>query len=434
MNSFTRWWEVARGEFLTGARRPGYWILLFLMGFLALGLSDGSVTIASGGGDAGDPHLTSVFGQSRVQAVMLISLGALFLAIISGLTVIRDLELKVGEVFHATRLTPREYVWGKFWGGVALFAFIWMLYLSTSIGFNHILESGRDHIGPFSLENYLFPTLLFGLPQVLLFAGVPFLIGTWTRRPLLVFLFPMVALLLCFTVLTTWSPTWLSPEVNRALMLIDPSGFRWLNETFLTVDRGVGFYNTSPLYPDAGFLVSRLLFAATGLAAVAGAAASYERRLRAGGSDSRILRLFRRRRAPTAAAPAPEASLRDLGMATRPLGSWKAALAITRSEVRDLVARPPMYFFVPLILLQAISETTLGHGPFGSRILLTPGSVADQQFNALNLLVCLLLLFYTVESLSKERNRNMHEIFCSAPVGPVRCCWARQWGTPSWPA
>ena len=341
----------------------------------------------------------------------------MFLAIISGLTVIRDIELRVVEVFHSTRLTPREYVWGKFWGGVAVFAFIWMLYLCTSIGFNHVLQSGKEHIGLFSLENYLFPLLLFGVPQILLFAGVPFLIGTWTRRPLLVFLFPMVALLLCFTVLTTWSPGWLSPEVNRALMLIDPSGFRWLNETFLTIDRGVDFYNTSPLYPDAGFVVSRLIFVATGLVAVVGAAASYERRLRVGGSDSRIVRLFRRRRAPTVAGPVPEASFKDLGMTIRPLGFWKAAIAITRSEVRDLVARPPMYFFVPLILVQAISSTALGYGFFGSRVLLTPGAVADQQLNTLNLLICFLLLFYTVESLHKERTRRMHEIFNSAPVG-----------------
>ena len=245
----------------------------------------------------------------------------------------------------------------------------------------------------------------------------PFLIGTWTRRPLLVFLFPLVALLLCFTLLTTWSPSWLSPEVNRVLMLIDPSGFRWLNETFLTIDRGVYFYNTSPLYPDAGFLVSRLIFVAAGLAAVAGAAVSYERRLRLGGSDSRIVRLFRRRRAPAVAGPVPEASFKDLGMTTRPLGFWRAAMTITRSEVRDLVARPPMYFFVPLILVQAISSTALSYGSFGSRVLLTPGAVADQQLNTLNLLICFLLLFYTVESLHKERTRRMHEIFNSAPVG-----------------
>ena len=116
MNSLTRWWEVTRREFLTGLRRPGYWILLFLMGMLALGLSDGSVTISSGGGEAGRPHLTSVFGQSRVQSILIISLSGLFLAIFSGLAVVRDIELRVGEVLHSTRLTIREYIWGKFWG------------------------------------------------------------------------------------------------------------------------------------------------------------------------------------------------------------------------------------------------------------------------------------------------------------------------------
>ena len=126
------------------------------MGFLALGLSDGSVTIASGGGEAGSPHLTSVFGQSRVQAVLIISLGGLFLAIFSGLTVIRDIELRVGEVFLATRLTVREYLWGKFWGGVAVFVFIWTLYLCVSMGFNHVLQSGKDHIGFFSLANFYY--------------------------------------------------------------------------------------------------------------------------------------------------------------------------------------------------------------------------------------------------------------------------------------
>ena len=81
------------------------------------------------------------------------------------------------------------------------------------------------------------------------------------------------------------------------------------------------------------------------------------------------------------------------------------------------MARPPIYFFVPLILFQAISTTALGYGYFGARILLTPGTVAEQQVNTLNLLICFLLLFYTVESLHKERNRRMHEIFSSAPVG-----------------
>ena len=104
-------------------------------------------------------------------------------------------------------------------------------------------------------------------------------------------------------------------------------------------------------------------------------------------------------------------------MATRPIGFWKAARVIARSEIRDLVVRPGMYLFVPLILFQVLSTTVLAIGPFNSRILLTSGALAVNQLNTLNLLICFLLLFYTVESLHKERSRRLHEIFSSTPVG-----------------
>ena len=270
---------------------------------------------------------------------------------------------------------------------------------------------------------------------MLLFAGVPFFLGTWTRRPIVVFFFPVAVLLVTLTFLSTWSPDWLSPQWNRILMLIDPSGFRWLNETFLKVDRGVEFYNTAALRPDAGFLASRVVVSAAGLLAVAGAVASYAGRLRRGDSGSRVVRAmarafrgiagpFRRRRpapaATGAAAPAPaaaRAALRDLGMATEPLGFWQAARVIAREEVRELLRRPGMYLFVPLILYQSIGTTLFTIGPFNSRLLLTSGDVAARQLNTLSLLICFLLLFYTVESLHKERSRRLAEIFNATPIG-----------------
>ena len=422
MNPFTRWWEVTRREFLAGLRRPANWFLFVIVGLMAWGLSEGSVTIGTGGSGVGAerPHVTSVFNQSMIQCVVIMVIAAWFLAISCGMVVIRDLELQVVEVFHSTRLTAREYVWGKFSGAVAVFAVIWMFFLGFSMFMAHVVEGagGSDVIGDFALGNYLFPTLLFGLPQILLFAGVPFFLGTWTRRPIAVFAFPMVSLLVVLTFLATWSPSWLPPDVNRLLMLLDPSGFRWLTETFLTVDRGVDFYNTAPLRPDAGFIVSRAAFALVGLAAVAGAARSYARRTVTGGVESRFLRWLRPRRAPDAApAATSEATVADLEMTTRPLGFWKSARAIARSEIRDLMVRPGMYLFVPLILFQTLTTTVLAIGPFNSRILLTPGALAVSQLNTLNLLICFLLLFYTVESLHKERSRRLHEIFSAAPVG-----------------
>ena len=429
MNPFTRWWEVTRREFLAGLRRPSNWILVVIVGFMAWGLSEGSVTIGTGGSgvEAEEPHITSVFNQSQIQCVIIMVIAAWFLAISCGMVVIRDLELQVVEVFNSTRLTPREYVWGKFSGAIAVFAVIWLFYLGFSMFMAHVVRGAgsSDVIGDFALGNYLFPTLLFGLPQILLFAGVPFFLGTWTRRPILVFAFPLASILVTMTFLSTWSPSWLSPDVNRLLMLLDPSGFRWLNETFLTVDRGVEFYNTAPLQPDAGFVLSRVAFALLGLVAVAGSARSYARRTLAGGTESprflrwlRFLRWPRRRRAPFAApATTSEATLADLGMTTRPLGFWKSARVIARSEIRDLVVRPGMYLFVPLILFQTLSTTVLAIGPFNSRILLTSGALAVNQLNTLNLLICFLLLFYTVESLHKERTRRLHEIFSATPVG-----------------
>ena len=53
------------------------------------------------------------------------------------------------------------------------------------------------------------------------------------------------------------------------MMLLEPSGVRWLNETWLKVDRGVSFYNTSAIPLDLGFVISRLAFVALGLGAVA---------------------------------------------------------------------------------------------------------------------------------------------------------------------
>src|SRR5258708_35104931 len=98
------------------------------------------------------------------------------------------------------------------------------------------------------------------------FCGVAFYLGERTRRPLLVFLFPLAVFLLSVFFLWEWSPTWLDPRLNRALMLIDPSGFRWLNETWLRLDRGARFYNTARIALDPGFLASRAVFAGIGLA------------------------------------------------------------------------------------------------------------------------------------------------------------------------
>ena len=428
MNAFARWREVTRREFQAAFRRPAHWVLLAILAFMAVGMAGGTVSVSSGSFAVGGERawITSVYNQSMIQIVVMLAVAAWFLAISCGMVVIRDLELRVTEVFHSTRLTPREYVWGKFCGAAAAFTAAWLLFLALLSFYSHVVRgavAGSRLIGPFDPWNYLFPTLLFGVPQILLFGGVAFFLGAWSRRPIIVFVFPMAAVLVTLTFLTAWSPSWLPPDVNRLLMLIDPSGFRWLNETYLEVDRGVAFYNTQPLRPDAGFVISRAVVATLGLAAVAGAVRSYRRRMLAGGAELGLLRRLSGQR-PRAAAPGPAtagaaaapASLADLGMMTRAVGFRKGSGLIARGEIRDLAVRPGMYLFVPLILFMAF-QTLFTTGPFDSLLLLTPGEMAEDQLNTLNSLLCFLLLFYTVESLHRERSHRMHEIFGATSVG-----------------
>ena len=427
MTSFARWAAVARRELSSALRRPSYWFLFGILVLVAWGFSAGNVMISSGDATVGGErsHITSVFAQSMFQSVLITAMGAWFLAIGAGLVLIRDAEHRVGEILHATRLTAREYVWGSFAGAVSAFLIIWGLYLGLSAGFNHILATGEDarHIGPFIAGNYLYPVLLLGLPQIVFFAGVPFFLGAWTRRPIVVFAFPVAVLLVVLGFLVSWSPSWLDPAINRALMLADPSGFRWLNETFLKLDRGVEFYNTAPLPPDTGFLFSRIALAGAGLLAVEAAARNTAGRLLRGDTDSVVIgfRQSGREKAPPLDSPsAPalaERTLGALGMRTNPPGFFAAARAIGRAEVRELVVRPGMYLFVPLILWQSVSQSLFALGAFDSPLLVTAGTMAARQFNTLSLLICILLLFYTVESLMKERAQRFAEIYRATPVG-----------------
>jgi len=407
---------VTRREFRAGVRQPVFWLLLALLGIIAWTESGDPVhAYTSEIARTGIwPYNTSMVSQGLRQGGILLMVTPWSLAMTLGLVVIRDIELRIVEVFNSTHLTPREYVWAKFSGVTGFFLFVWGLYLVLSMGLDHIvLGSGGHHlIGPFALRNYLIPTLLIGLPQILFYAGLSLFIGTWTRRPVLVFLFPVVLLLYWFT------PWWgLVPQsIRETVALLEPSGVFWVNDAFIR-GQATEQLNTAALIPDMGFLLGRLVWAGLGLAGVAGAAIIYARQVQTGVSGRGLrsaggLIGFLRGPRTTAAEirPQVEPTLADLHMTTRPLGFWRAAGAIARSEIRDLLVRPGMYLCVPLILW----TTTASAGAIDS--LLTSGIAASRQYTELGMLVCLLLLFYTVESLHKERSRRMHEIFGSAPV------------------
>jgi hypothetical protein len=235
-----------------------------------------------------------------------------------------------------------------------------------------------------------------------------------------------------------WAPGWLDPRLNRALMLLDLGGLRWLTETWLKVDRGVSFYNKAAIPFDWGFLVSWLIFILQGFGAVVLCQRHLMRTLRGrtvraprqrgsllleprsstqeGICDKAVAAGHDRKRAATGTVRPPRRSLAALGMiGGRPgllMGGWHVA----RNELAEIVFSPGLYLFIPLILLQAIGASLLQVGYLDTPLVVTSGSFATSAMSQLATLVCLLLLWYTVESIERERTARLADICYSAPI------------------
>jgi ABC-2 type transport system permease protein len=423
MSAF-RWYRVFRLDFLYCCRRPLFWILILLIGFTCWGLSSGSLQIATGDSHVGGTKawITSEFAVSQMLIIVVFLWYGFFIAVAAGMPIIRDDELKTVDLLHSSSLRIGEYVWAKFGSVLGAFLAVLVLHLLLMMFCNHLLPNERslEIRGPFELSNYLIPALVFAVPTIVFAAGVSFAVGELTRRPILLFILPIVALLACGFFLWEWSPNWLDPRINRVLMLIDPSGFRWLNETWLKGDRGVHFYNSARIPFDGGLIASRLGFLALGLGAVVLSQLHLARTVRGAAGPSRSwLDVLRRRRTPAplelAAAPvlAPSAALE---MRSGVPSFWRSAWLVARTELRELRSQPGLYLFAPLILLQTVGTSTLAEGAFGTPLLQTPGTMAVGTMNTLTLLVCLLLLFYTVESLRREQGTGLASIHYSTPI------------------
>jgi len=420
--SLARFFRVLRLELATNLKRPMVWFLVAALVFLSWGLASGTARISTGDTSVGGKKafLTSEFANGTALCIVTFLLYSFFAAVAAGTTILRDDEQKVGEILHSTRLTPREYVWGKFCGVLLVYLFVLALHLVVVMGFNHLLpiDNPAELRGPFLLSAYLRPALAFGLPILFFVLGTSFGLGERTRRPILVFFLPVALMVVCGFFLWDWSPGWLDPRINRALMLIEPSGFRWLNETWLKVDRGVDFYNTQPIRFDVGFVVSRLAFVALGLGAVEWSARRFAATLR---GRRRVSRKEAQARASVFLAPATvDASaggaLAALGMKAAAPGFVAATRAVLAAELRELRGQPGLYLFVPLILLQTLGSSLVAVGPFDTPLLITPGNFAVGSMNTLTLLLSLLLMFYTVESLERERGSGLAAIHGSTPV------------------
>ncbi|MBZ0112545.1 MAG: hypothetical protein K8J08_08800 [Thermoanaerobaculia bacterium] len=407
-------------------KQPMLWTLFAVTTFLAWGLSTGDTKIGTGSATVGGHHawITSEFSNAFIFCIVASNLYAFFISVSAGLAVIRDQESKVEELLHTTRLRTSEYVWGKALSILAAFGVVLALNVLVTILFNHVVPNpaAADIRGPFHVLAYLRPAMLFALPTMAFFGGLTFYVGARLRKPAFAFLAPLAISSLSFTFLWEWTPTWLDPRIDKLLMVLDPSAYRWLNETWLKLDRGAEFYNTATVGLDAVFLANRFLFLGLGALGIVLA----QRHIH-GVSDrsgqswlTRLRQRVWRRRSKTSAVAAESSGtsstfISDLAMRQRPVSYPRQVFQFARAELRSVLSSPALYLFWFFVMLQSVTNSALTRGPFQTRVLMTSGQHAAGAFNTLSLLICFLLLFFTVDALERERATGILSIVGSAP-------------------
>jgi ABC-2 type transport system permease protein len=428
--SARRCWLIASADLAEAARRPLFWLWAALMGGNAWLMSRGVWIYRSVDTSLGSPRAwaNSEFQIGFVLPLLSFLLVSFFVAVAAGMPLIRDRERRVDAILAATPLTAGEYVWGKFLAALGACLAVMAVFLGILVVFVHGLPDAAnpDIYGPWSALAYLRPMLLMMLPGLVFVAGAAFLIGEATGKPIVVFLLPVVLLPFLQNFVWRWFPADLGPVTGALLRYLDPSGFRWLKETWLRVDRGIEFYNTRPIPYDAAFVVSRVAMVLCGLLLVDVA----RRHLRPrGGRRDLPERTGRVAAAAVGGGGLPEAGKQSaaaegdreiaaLAMRSRPPGFLAGALAVTRFELAELVSQPGLYIFLPALLLLLKIDFDAGQapGPFGASVLLTPGTAAVLALFVLTPWLCLLLMFYTVESIQRDRGTRLAPLVYATPV------------------
>jgi ABC-2 type transport system permease protein len=403
-------------------KRPIVWVWWLILFLFSWGFSRGSVTIGAGDSTVGGAKawITSQFALAQVMGTTTLLFHGFFVAILCGMPILRDDDVRIGAILHTTLLRKREYVAGKYLASLTICGMMLLGNIVLLALFNHIVPNGIPEIrGPFAVGNYLVPMVMFSIPTVMLISGVGFALGTWSKRPVTVFVLPVGLLLLCSTLFWGWTPLHMSSTTNALLMALDPSGFRWLQQSYLEVDRGVAFYNHQAIHWDLWFVLSRVGWIVLGVTAVA-----FSVRFVGREKDSNLKNsLIKKPVGQTPLVAETQVSFGEqrqyvVGKNTVIRACWQL-WSLARLELNALFRQAGFYLFVPVILLTTVPGAVQENGPFFSSLLPMPGFLAQRCMGTLVTCIVLLLLFYTVESLERDQRARLDPILHSTQQSPA---------------
>ena len=377
-----------------------FWVVALFWGINAFAISSSEgVNLVGGVGNVlrNAPYVV-------VYSLGVMSIFSLFLVTIfvAG-TALRDFELRTAELFFATPMKKRDYLLGRFGGGLIAAIGI-MLIASLGLWLGTLMPwLDPSRIGPTRLDAHLWGLGVIVLPNLLFIAALLFTIAMLTRSMLYTYL-GVIAFFVLWTV---------AGELTRELdarwigSLIDPFGLSALTDA----TRYWSAAQRNSQLPELGgmLLANRLLWSsiAAGLLVFAFGLFRTDR-------EGIVLRRRRRRAAAQAAvatvAPAPaSATMPAVRLQTSRGAQWRQFLHQARFDALGVLTGVPFLIVIALGIFNLGGALFYSDLYYGTKVYpvthLMLGSIADSY----NFLLAIIVIYYAGELVWRERTLRVAE-------------------------
>jgi ABC-2 type transport system permease protein len=373
-----------------------FWIVVAVYALMGFGtMASDNVSIGGGVGNTmrnAPAVVISILGSFSVVSVLL---ATIFVAGIA----IRDFEQRTAELFFATPMKKRDYLLGRFGGGLAA-TFAIMLAMAIGLYVGSLmpwLDSSR--LGPTPWAAYAWAFGVLVLPNLLFVSALMFLLATLTRSMLYTYLGVIV-----FFVLWSMSDSFTRDLDTRWVgALVDPSGANAVTEH-------IRYWSSAQLNSQlpalSGMLLANralwigiaivMLLAAFGLFRADREGIVLRRRKAAQAMDE----------ADATAAPAQsvQATLRSDWRA-----QWRQYLHQSWFDLRNTLRGAPFIVMLVLGLLLTFTVVKFSGLIFGTQTLPVTAQMLDMINGGMSLFLIIIITFYAGEMVWRERSMRVAE-------------------------
>jgi hypothetical protein len=398
--------NVARFELRYQLRNPVFWVSLFLFFLLGFGVTASeNVSI----GTPGTVHENAPFAIAAMTGA-----GSIFyLFVITSFVanaIVRDDTTGFGPIVKATAIGKRNYVLGRFVGGLAVAL---LGYLAVPFGMlcgSMMPWVDPETIGPQNPVYYLWPYLVIAIPNILLSSSLLFGLATITRSMLWSYV-GVVILVMGYLIVSTIFGSQI--EYRQIMAQYEPFGFGAISEVtryWTAADMN------SKLLPLEGVLLFNRIFV-TGLAAILLALTYWRFSMAERAPSKRRLKklaLMQNGDAPVAAptrASSPAFAQRFDSSTTR-----AQFMIRLETEIMQVLRSPGLLVLLLLAVINTGAGLWFTNTSFGTPSYPLTSTIIDTVKAGFSIFLLIIAVFYGGELVWRERDVKIGEIIDSTPT------------------